>query len=243
MPAWQGLNSCNVNYFNYFTEIEEHFQQARGSGLFLLSPLDWAMIEMWKESGVPLDAVHKGIERAFEKWHARKHKTRQVNSLAYCAQEVLTAWREMAEPPKPSSESAPAFHNDEVAKYLRENAKTIRETGARETGAGAAEMLGALIEQTADSLEALARGVDEQERSNLEELEQRLTVLEQRLVASATQHLSEEVLFGARREMERDLAPYRRKMTADQLALFERQYLERKYLEILGLPRLSLFYM
>lgn len=238
MSARQGLNSCNVNYFNYFTEIEEHFQQARGSGLFLLSPLDWAMIEMWKESGVPLDAVHKGIERAFEKWHARKHKTRQVNSLAYCAQEVLTAWREMAEPPKPSSESAPAFHNDEVAKYLRENAKTIRESGA-----SAAEMLGALIEQTADSLEALARGVDEQERSDLEELEQRLTVLEQRLVAAATQHLSEEVLFGARSEMERDLAPYRRKMTADQLALFERQYLERKYLEILGLPRLSLFYM
>lgn len=227
-----------MNYFNYFTEIEEHFQQARGSGLFLLSPLDWAMIEMWKESGVPLDAVHKGIERAFEKWHARKQKTRQVNSLAYCAQEVLTAWREMAEPPKPSSESAPAFRDDELAKYLRENAKIIRETGA-----GAAEMLGALIEQTADSLEALARGVDEQERSDLEELEQRLTVLEQRLVASATQHLSEEVLFGARSEMERDLAPYRRKMTADQLALFERQYLERKYLEILGLPRLSLFYM
>ena len=241
MPVRQVLNSCNVNYFNYFTEIEEHFQQARGSGLFLLSPLDWAMIEMWKESGVPLDAVHKGIERAFDKWHARKHKTRQVNSLAYCAQEVLTAWREMAEPPKSSLESAPVFRNDELAKYLRENAKTIRETGARETGA--AELLGALIEQTADSLDALARGVDEQERSNLEELEQRLTVLEQRLVASAMQHLSEEALFGARSEMERDLAPYRRKMTADQLALFERQYLERKYLEILGLPRLSLFYM
>ncbi len=36
------------NYFNYFTEIEEHFQRARGTGLFLLSPLDWALIESWK---------------------------------------------------------------------------------------------------------------------------------------------------------------------------------------------------
>jgi len=29
-----------LNYFNYFTEIEERFQQRRGS-LLLLSTLDW----------------------------------------------------------------------------------------------------------------------------------------------------------------------------------------------------------
>ena len=87
-----------LNYFNYFTEIEEHFQRARNSGMFLFSPLDWAIIETWKDAGVPLEAVLKGIDRAFEKWHARKVKTRAVNSLAYCAQEVLTAAREMQTP-------------------------------------------------------------------------------------------------------------------------------------------------
>ena len=56
------------NYFNYFTEVEEHFQRARGTALFLMSPLDWALIESWKNAGVPLTAVLRGIDTAFEKW-------------------------------------------------------------------------------------------------------------------------------------------------------------------------------
>ena len=70
-----------MNYFNYFTEIEDHFQRVRGTSLFLLSPLDWALIETWNESGVPLEAVLRGIDAAFEKWRSRKVKTQMVNSL------------------------------------------------------------------------------------------------------------------------------------------------------------------
>ena len=79
------------NYFNYFTEIEEHFQRARGTSLFLLSPLDWAVIENWKNGGVPLEAVLRGIDEAFDKWRSRKVKTRRVNSIAYCTQAVMEA--------------------------------------------------------------------------------------------------------------------------------------------------------
>ena len=78
------------NYYNYFTEVEEHFQRARGTSLFLMSPLDWALIESWKNAGVPLTAVLRGIDTAFEKWRARKSRTQMVNSLAFCAQAVLT---------------------------------------------------------------------------------------------------------------------------------------------------------
>ena len=75
-----------INYFNYFTETEEHFQRARGTSLFLLSPLDWALVESWKNSGVPLEAVLRGIDVAFEKWRARRVKNQQVNSLTFlCA--------------------------------------------------------------------------------------------------------------------------------------------------------------
>ncbi len=97
------------NYFNYFTEIEEHFQRARGTGLFLLSPLDWALIETWKNAGVPLEAVMRGIDAAFEKWRARKVKTQMVNSLAFCAQAVLTEAQIMAgtAQPRPRREAAP----------------------------------------------------------------------------------------------------------------------------------------
>src|SRR5437762_7755585 len=91
------------NYFNYFTEIEEHFQRARGTGLFLLSPLDWALIETWKNAGVPLDAVLRGIDAAFEKWRSRKNKIQSVNSIAYCAQAVLTEAQAMAGVAQPGS--------------------------------------------------------------------------------------------------------------------------------------------
>ena len=77
------------NYFNYFTEVEEHFQRARGTGLWLMSPLDWALVESWKNAGVPLEAVLRGIDIAFEKWRSRKSRLRMINSIAYCTQPVM----------------------------------------------------------------------------------------------------------------------------------------------------------
>ena len=84
------------NYFNYFTEIEEHFQKARGTSLFLLSPLDWALIETWKNSGIPLEAVLRGIDGAFEKWRSRRARAQLVNSIAYCAQAVMAEAQRLA---------------------------------------------------------------------------------------------------------------------------------------------------
>ena len=91
-----GTEPQGLNYFNYFTETEEHFQRARGTSLFLMSPLDWALVESWQLSGVPLEAVLRGIDAAFEKWRSRKVKTQMVNSLAFCAQAVLTEAQIMA---------------------------------------------------------------------------------------------------------------------------------------------------
>ena len=84
------------NYFNYFTEIEERFQRRRGS-LLLLSTLDWALIETWKDAGIPLEAALRGIDAAFDRYDQRPSKTRKVNSLAYCSQEVLAAAEDMKE--------------------------------------------------------------------------------------------------------------------------------------------------
>ena len=115
-----------MNYFNYFTEIEEHFQRARGTGLFLLSPLDWALIESWKNSGVPLEAVLRGIDAAFEKWRSRKVKTQMVNSLAFCAQAVLTEAQIMAGTAQPAARSPPPpFPLEELRAYLESNAAAL----------------------------------------------------------------------------------------------------------------------
>jgi hypothetical protein len=215
------------NYFNYFTEIEEHFQKARGTSLFLLSPLDWALIETWKNGGVPLEAVLRGIDTAFAKWRNRKVKTQMVNSLAFCAQAVLSEAQAMAGAAQPSRGKAPApFSIEELRSYLLGNAAALQ----REHG------------EIALALERLAGGM-EQHYEDLEGLEQRLTVLEEKLIAELRARQTEEQLLEARRELDRQLRPYRGKMTADQLAMLEKQYLERNLLERAGLPRLSLFYM
>ena len=229
-----------MNYFNYFTEIEEHFQQARNSGTFLLSPLDWALIEVWKDSGVPLEAVCKGIDRAFEKWHARKRRTQMVNSIAYCSQEVLAAAREMTEPDAaaPNKAAAPTFDPGELAQYFESNAELVRSTGG-----GTDKEFEQACADAADSLGQLASAARDGTIDDLESVEQRLTVLEERLLAAAARRLSEEEMLRARRELDRHLAPYRGKMTADQLVLLEKQFLQRQAFETAGLPRLSLFYL
>jgi len=217
-----------LNYFNYFTETEEHFQRARGTSLFLLSPLDWALLESWKNSGVPLEAVLRGIDEAFEKWRSRKVRTQMVNSLAFCAQAVLTEARIMAEgaPARPRQETAPPFTVEELRAYLQANAAALP----------------AGYQQIAASLGKLAAEA-EQHYTDLEGLEQHLTVLEEKTIAAARAQQSEEQALESRRELDRQLRPYRGKMTADQLSMLEKQYLERHLLEQSKLPRLSLFYM
>src|ERR1700733_3889238 len=114
------------NYFNYFTEIEEHFQRARGTGLFLLSPLDWALIESWKTAGIPLEAVLKGVDEAFEKWRSRKVKRRNVNSLAYCAQAVMeAAQRAPGSSDKRRPTEAP-FSVEDLREHLTKAANALR---------------------------------------------------------------------------------------------------------------------
>lgn len=220
------------NYFNYFTEIEQHFQRARGTSLFLLSPLDWALIETWKNASVPLEAVLRGIDAAFAKWRSRKSRLQQVNSLAYCAQAILEEARIMAgsAPAKPPQEAAAPFPAAEMQGYLARNAQQLRDTGRP------------AFTEIAATLEALASDAEAQ-LGKLEELEQRLSALEDKILAIARTEQTDQDLFEARRELDSYLRPYRSKMTADQLLMLEKQFLDRQLFEKMRLPRLSLFYM
>jgi hypothetical protein len=219
---------ASENYFNYFTEIEEHFRIARGTGLFLISPLDWALIEAWKNSGVPLEAVLRGIDAAFDKWRSRPAQARvqKVNSLAFCAQAVAVEAQAMAEnAPRPRKAAAPPFSLEDVREYLARNAAALRK---------------AELGELAASIEAL--DVDAL-YGDLEQLEQRLGAIEEKMIAGLRVAATDEALFQARQALDQELKPYRSKMTAEQLARLEKQFLERKLLEAAGLPRLSLFYL
>lgn len=226
-----------VNYYNYFTEIEDHFRQARRSGMFMLSPLDWALIESWKDGGIPLEAVLRGIDRAFEKYHARRRRHGTVNSVAYCTQEVLGAARDLAAAATlPAQAVRPGLDADQLAKFFDERLEELRGLAAKPS-VGQDVFAGAVSAMAEMASQARAGELDD-----LEAAEQRLTVLEDRVVAVATARLSEDQLLTMRRELDDQLRPYRRKMSAEQIGMMEQRFMRRRSLEQLGLSRLSLFY-
>jgi hypothetical protein len=225
-------------YFNYFTEIEEHFQRRRGT-LLLLSPLDWALMETWKDAGVPLEAVLRGIDVTFEKWERRPKRFQKVNGLAYCSQEVLTSTDEMKEAAvgaAPSERKNPGLDQSAVVEYLNRNAEQLDHLQLPATAQ-------TLAQETASTLRALAASLSQDRLLSLEDLERRLTVAEEKILAALLAATPDDILLAVRTEADRDLAPYRRKMSAPQIEQLHQQYVHKRVLEQYHVPQLSLFYM
>ena len=225
-------------YFNYFTEIEEHFQRRRGT-LLLLSPLDWALMETWKNAGIPLEAVLRGIDDTFEKWERRPKRFQKVNGLAYCSQAVLASVEEMKEAAvgaAPREVKNTGLDHVAVVEYLDRNAGQLDQVQLPATAQ-------TLARETASTLRTLAASLSQDRLLSMEDLERRLTVVEEKIFAALLAATPDDVLLAVRTEADRDLAPYRRKMSAPQIEQLHKQYVHKRVLEQYHVPRLSLFYI
>ncbi len=240
------------NYFNYFTEIEEHFQR-RWGGILRLSTLDWVLIETWKDAGIPLEAVLRGIDATFEHYEKRPSKTRKVNGLGFCSQEVLAAAEAMREAAVGTANAAVGqlasgksgagrgFESETIAAFLRRNADLLQAAKLPRTAGISAHVV---AENSAATLRKLAREIESAKApSKLEDLERHLTVLEEKLFAALLAATPDEAIVTVRAQADHDLAPYRRKMPAPQIEQLQKQYVHKRLLEKYNLPRLSLFYM
>ena len=201
-----------VNYFNYFTEIERFYQSKRKSWTYI-SCLDFVLLENWKEQGIPLEIVLKGIDRAFSR------AKRDIHSLAYCikaVEEVLAEQKELrVEAPK-----LPDFNADEVTEYLN---KLAGDVARYDSG--------------------IADSIRQMDSTDLRTAEQALTALEEKLVAKLKAAATNDAMVQIKREIDSELNPFRSKMTTPQLLMLEQQMWRRKLLENAGIPRLSLFYL
>jgi hypothetical protein len=233
------------NYFNYFTEIEERYLQRRGGGL-LLSTLDWSLIETWKDAGIPLEAVLRGIDAAFDKYDQRPKKTKKINSLAYCSQEVLAAAEDMKEAAVGANAGSaipnarPGFEPESVSAFLVRNAELLEQANSSEPNATS---LRTFVAETAKTLRQLSDDTKSRNAMRLEDLERRLTVLEEKLFAVLLTSTADEDIVAVRAQADRDLAPYRSKMSGAQIEQLQKQYINKALLQKHHLPRLSLFYM
>jgi hypothetical protein len=236
----------NWNYFNYFTEIEEYFWKKRGAHL-LVSPLDWAIMETWQKAGVPLEAALAGIDAAFESYQrSRRGAGKPLKSLAYCTDAVLDAAQERLEAATGKSlnhgnkSTAETFSRDELKTHFAKHTAQLK--AAAVSIKHRQPDLAVRFAEYAQSLHSMLEWLETPGTLDLEDLERRLTVLDEKIHAALMSHASEELMLKIRREVDGQLAAYRRKMKAEQLALIEKQYMQKRLLDEFALPRLSLFY-
>ncbi|HEX8558533.1 MAG TPA: hypothetical protein VF668_10540 [Pyrinomonadaceae bacterium] len=269
--AGQDGGRASLNYFNYFTEIEDVFIRRRGKHL-LLSPMDWALIESWKEMGVPLHVALRGIEKSFDS-HAARPRKRSVKSLMYCQEEVEAQYAEWLESQtgahagaaggdakEPAASHAPAaaagaaaagdegrglpFPREVIAAHLAECRDALaRSLERRRAAAGAGDAVCEALGRASARLEELAADFGRAARPDAELLESSLTDLESLLDRALRSSLPGEALEAARGEAAEQLKPYRARM---ERATYEQtldNLLAKSLREAAGVPRLSLFYL
>jgi hypothetical protein len=231
-----------LNYYNYFTEIEETFIRRRGKHL-LLSPLDWALIESWQERGVPLHIILRGIERVFDLIDKQPHRKRTVKSLLYCKEEIEAQYAEWLEAQVGRDVSSSAFQvsaSADEAKHELFSADSIEahlagvSTDLTALKAKTNGDLGEALERVLRRLAELQTNYESAER--LEESLEKLDLIDETLLKT-----SETEKF--KPEVERQIAAYRGKMDAE---VFRRTFdlmLLKRLREEQGIPRLSLFYL
>ena len=235
-----------MNYFNYFTEIEDVFVRRRGKHLFL-STIDWALMETWKQQGIPLHIVLRGVERAFDSYE-KKPRKRSVKTLLYCQEEVeaqYAEWLESRVGASPeSTESQPdpdktPFTPDAIREHLQHARKSLRELAQRRV---VADELTEALNRAVSVVESLENDLE----TNLLEtrkLEDSLTGLERLLNHAMFASLSSTELEKAKAEIDIRLKAYKRQMDAASYQQTFDNLLLKSLREQIGVPRLSLFYL
>jgi hypothetical protein len=233
-----------LNYFNYFTEIEDAFVRRRGKHLFL-SPLDWALMETWKQQGIPLHIVLRGVERSFDSYHSRP-RNRTVKTLLYCQEEVEAQYAEWiearvgasehtdsAEADKtPFSVAAISEHLQRCQRELVRVAQSRKEDDLSEALARAAGLLQEIYDDFVDNAVLDTR-----------RLEDSLTGLERMLNDAMLAVVNPTELEALKSGVKEQLKPYRSQMEA---AVYNQTFdnlLLKRLREQFAVPRLSLFYV
>jgi hypothetical protein len=239
-----------LNYFNYFTEIEDTFIRRRGKHL-LLSSMDWALIESWKERGVPLFVALRAIEHAFDSYESKPRK-RTVKTLMYCQEEVEAQYAEWLESQVGAAAGATSEVQDgdqETPLPFPRDAIILHLSQARETlellisDAEKSDDFDETIQRVIAQLESLEKDFAGAARPNAERLEESLSNLEKMIDAALLAKLSPDDLSKTRVEVEKQLASYRKRMDAATYQQTIDNLLLKSLREQHGVPRLSLFYL
>ncbi|HXG63963.1 MAG TPA: hypothetical protein VNO70_02580 [Blastocatellia bacterium] len=257
-----GAPAERLNYFNYFTEVEEEFARRRGKSL-LISPMDWALVESWRNAGIPLHIVLRAINRAFDQYEARARKYRKINTVFYCQQEVEATFAEyqlaqvgakpeaggtqspdgaQAKTASAKRESASPFPKEVLMDFLSRCAGELQTAAALAADAGTAGVA-EVIRRAHARLADIAREVEAAAIADAEAIEHDLDGIDRMILESLRATLGEAGLQELRAEAESQLHPYRKKM---EKAIYEKtieNFIAHRLRDMYQIPRLSLFYI
>ena len=234
-----------MNYFNYFTEIEDAFVRRRGKHLFL-SPMDWALMETWKQQGIPLHIVLRGVEKSFDSFEARPRK-RTVKTLLYCQEEIEAQYAEWVEAQVGSSNASAEPESDKTpfsfaanSEHLQRSRNALSELAqSRKQEDDLSEALTRAIALLADIEKDFASGATLDTRK----LEDSLTGLERMLNDSMLSVAGASTLDEFKKGVKDQLKPYRAQMDAAAYKQTFDNLLLKRLREQFDLPRLSLFFV
>lgn len=249
---------AGLNYFNYFTEVEEEFVRRRGKPM-LISPLDWALVETWKDAGIPLHIVLRAINEAFDAYDARAQKYRKINSIFYCQQQVEATFAEYrlaqvgGDPASAGSANGEssgagrrseqaAFPKDVLFGFLARCDDELRAAGSRASTSGLSALENAIVRSLTRMKEIIVE-VEASARVDAEALERDLDGLDRMILEAARESLGEDELKKLRAEADSNLRSYRKKMDKAIYEQTVQNFISRRLREINNIPRMSLFYL
>ena len=249
---------ARLSYFNYFTEVEEEFVRRRGKHM-LISTLDWALVETWKDAGIPLHIVLRAINEAFDAYDARAQKYRKINSIFYCQQQVESTFAEYrlaqvgGDPALAGSESGEssgagrgseqaAFPKDVLFGFLARCDDELRAAGSRASASGLSALENAIVRSRARMKEIIVE-VEGSARVDAEALERDLDGIDRMILEAARESFGEEELKKLRAEAESHLRSYRKKMDKAIYEQTVQNFIARRLREMNNIPRMSLFYL
>jgi hypothetical protein len=255
-----------MNYFNYFTEIEEEFVKRRGRHM-LVSPLDWSLMEMWKQRGIPLHIVLRGISSSFDSYDERARRGRKVNSLFYCQQEVEAMFLDYCESQVGSTEkrvngnghstkqngaangdgaangtgeSSPVLSRRAITDHLVEQLETLNRLSVRHTEN---EALKETFERVTLRLEQIIEDLQTAKALLPEALETDLTMIEEVILDGLKDGVGEEPLKEIEQQGHQKLRAYKKSMGREVYQQTINNFIARQLREHFKIPRLSLFYL
>jgi phage terminase Nu1 subunit (DNA packaging protein) len=236
-----------LNYFSYFSEIEDTFVRRRGKHL-MLSPMDWALIESWKERGIPLHVALRGIEHAFDSYDAKKQK-RTVKTLLYCLEEVEAQHAEWLESRIGSHDQAEAEAENDKSPFPRKAVLQHLDLSLQELTRLANERqpqqdeLGEAFARESSLLAEIRSDYESASHPDSRKLEESLTGIERLLDGAMERAIEAAELTSMRSEVEAQLQPYKRHMDKDAFAQTRDNLLRKRIRDHFGVPRLSLFFL